>query len=237
MPSRPAGALLLSGIDVGDDVGRRRDAPVHVPAHAVVDRQVVGDAPVVADPQRPRRTRNVDAPVAGVEVLVELAHRRGRNAGDVPACVGSSLGKSALRLAGFELKSMRPTCWMYQVPVLLHVDELAADLEVVLVGVPAQVVARLEVVLVEQLRVVVRLADGQADEVVFDRVLARAADCWSTRSCCSRRGLPAPSYRSAPSTRCRRCWWRSWSAPTRSTDGRRRRARTDSPSPIASRAP
>ena len=26
-------------------------------------------------------------------------------------------GKIALRLAGFELKIIRPTCWMYHVPV------------------------------------------------------------------------------------------------------------------------
>ena len=28
-------------------------------------------------------------------------------------------GMSALRLAGFELKIMRPTCWMYQSPVFV----------------------------------------------------------------------------------------------------------------------
>jgi len=31
---------------------------------------------------------------------------------------GSSLGNKALRLAGLVLNSIRPTCWMYHVPVL-----------------------------------------------------------------------------------------------------------------------
>ena len=52
-------------------IRRGERAPVDVPADAEVDHEVVADTPVVTEPHRPRRSRDVDAPIAGVFVVAE----------------------------------------------------------------------------------------------------------------------------------------------------------------------
>ena len=58
-----------------DDAGRRRRSPIVVPAQAVVERQLRGRAPHVAEPERERRSRDVVVPriaAAAARIRVEI---------------------------------------------------------------------------------------------------------------------------------------------------------------------
>ncbi len=99
-------ARLAAVVDQDHRVGDARrvgGAPVGVVAHAEVDRQVVGHAPVVAEPQRQRRPRDVDQ-VVRVEVDVEPLQIRLEPA-DVPA---RRIVPGIRREAALELGVRRP---------------------------------------------------------------------------------------------------------------------------------
>ena len=153
---------------------------IGVPSNAVVERQLIGHTEVVAEPQRVGRPRRVDDVVpAGVRVVLIESLRDRAQAREVPLRgiergAGGNQGAEIRRHARHRVAAVR-----LDVPVagVLHVDVLHADLDVVPVLVPVQVVAALEVVLARMLRVVVWRADRQTGEVVFGRADHRRLRC------------------------------------------------------------
>ena len=173
-PGDVGGGRRRSVVDrngVLDHPGGARRVPGHVPAQSVIDRDVVPHAPVVAHPERPGGPGHVERPVAPVVVALEPLRER-VDAGEVPLrrVVGRARGNPRGDVGRHRRE--RHDALALQVPqrVDLRVDELGAHLEVVAAAVPGQVVAALRVVLIEPLRIVVRLADGEPGEAVLEGV-------------------------------------------------------------------
>ena len=102
-----------------------------------------------------------------MEVLVEPVDGRDGNRGDVPRR-GVGARDNRVQIGRVRVEDHAADLLNEPVSGVLDVNELAADLQIVRILVDAEIVARLEIVLIEQLRVVVRLADRQTDEVVLN---------------------------------------------------------------------
>ena len=151
------------------DVRRVEGAEVGVPAQAAVDGQRVVDLPGVADPQGDARPRDVDGPVA--EVLVEAPHRR-VEAGEIPPrrVVPGVLREPPRQVGRGRIEDELAARQQLPLPGVVPAQVFGADLEVVGADVGGEVVAQRPGVLVELLRVVAALPDGDGREHVVRRV-------------------------------------------------------------------
>ena len=136
-----------------------------------VDGEVAADPPGVPGPDRPGRPGDLERPVAVVVVALEALGDR-VEPGEVPLrdVVGGAGRDAPADVGGHRGEGHDPLA--LQVPQRVHArgHELGAELDVVAAAVPGQVVAGLAVVLVEPLREVVGLADGQPREAVLEGV-------------------------------------------------------------------